>query len=114
MKNSILIVIVTILFSCSSQTERTSKGIISSDEMVKILTDRQLLVSELNTFQYQGNFSENHIDSLLASCYVKLDYTDQEFKTSWDYYTTDGSEELLLIYDKVLQELQLLEEKSKN
>ena len=59
-------------------------------------------------------FSENHIDSLLASCYVKLDYTDQEFKTSWDYYTTDGSEELLLIYDKVLQELQLLEEKSKN
>lgn len=114
MKNSILIVIVTILFSCSSQPERKSKGIISSVDMVKILTNRQLVISELNTFQYQGIFSENHIDSLLASSYVNLGYTDQEFNTSWDYYTTDGSEDLLLIYDKVLQELQLLEEKSKN
>jgi hypothetical protein len=114
MKNLILIVVVTILFSCSNPVEFNSKGVISADEMVKILTSRQLVVSELNTFQYQGSFSENHVDSLLASSYVSLGYSEEDFKTSWDYYTSNGSEDLLLIYDKVLQELQLLEEKSKN
>ena len=57
MKNLILIVVVTILFSCSNAVEFNSKGVISADEMVKILTSRQLVVSELNTFQYQGSFS---------------------------------------------------------
>ena len=41
------------------------------------------------------------------------DYSEDDFDKSWNYYTTDANEELLVIYDNVLQELQLLEEKSK-
>jgi hypothetical protein len=43
-----------------------------------------------------------------------LGYSEDDFDDSWNYYTTDANEELLIIYDNVLQELQLLEEKSKN
>jgi len=114
MKNLFFIIVIVLIHSCSEQAQNNKKGVISSEDMVTILTNRQLVVSELNTFQYQGNFSEKNIDSLLASSYVDLGYTDADFKTSWSYYTTAGSEDLLLIYDKVLQELQLLEEKSKN
>ena len=83
--------------------------------MVTILTKRQLIVSEFNTFQYQGDFSKANIDSLMSDCYLSLGYSEDDFDKSWNYYTTsDANEELLVIYDKVLQELQLLEEKSKN
>ena len=82
--------------------------------MIEILTNRQLIVSEFNTFQYQGSFTEFHVDSLLSSTYQQLGYSDDDFKMSWDYYTTKENQELLLIYDKVLQELQQLEVQSKN
>ena len=82
--------------------------------MVKILTSRHLTVSELNTFQYQGDFSEFHVDSLLSSSYLELGYSEYDFKKSWDYYTSNDNQELLAIYDKVLQEIQLMEEQAKN
>ena len=50
----------------------------------------------------------------MSDCYLSLGYSEDDFDKSWNYYTTYANEELLVIYDKVLQELQLLEEKSKN
>ena len=50
----------------------------------------------------------------MSDCYLSLGYSEDDFDKSWNYYTSDANEELLVIYDKVLQELQLLEEKSKN
>ena len=103
-----------VIQSCSDGSKLKRTDVISSDDMVTILTQRQLIVSELNTFQYQGYFSKFHVDSLMSDCYLSLGYSEDDFDKSWNYYTTDANEELLVIYDKVLQELQLLEEKSKN
>ena len=114
MKNTLLIIFIAVIQSCSNDTKLKRTDIISSDDMVTILTKRQLIVSELNTFQYQGDFSQIHIDSLISDCFLSLGYSEDDFDISWNYYTTDANEELLLIYDKVLQELQILEEKSKD
>ena len=114
MKNSFLIILIAVIQSCSNGSKLKRTDVISSDDMVTILTQRQLIVSEFNTFQYQGDFSKFHVDSLMSDSYLSLGYSEDDFDKSWNYYTTDANEELLVIYDKVLQELQLLEEKSKN
>lgn len=100
--------------ACSSPEVIRKKAIIPSDEMVKILTQRQLIVSEFNTFQYQGNFSQANIDSLLSICHTELGYSDQDFESSWQFYTSEGNDELMKIYENVLQELQLMQEQAKN
>ena len=114
MKNFLLIIFIVVIQSCSDGSKLKRTDVISSDDMVTILTRRQLIVSELNTFQYKGNFSKFHLDSLMSDSYLSLSYSKDDFDKSWNYYTTDAHEELLVIYEKVLQELQLLEEKSKN
>ena len=100
--------------SCTNNSKLKRTDIISSDDMVKILTQRQIIISELNTLQYQGKFSKSHIDSLISDSYISLGYSEDNFDRSWNYYTYDANEELLLIYEMVLQELQVLNEKSKN
>ena len=50
----------------------------------------------------------------MSDCYISMRYSNEEFNKSWDYYTTDANDELLVIYDKVLQRLQLLEEETRN
>ena len=114
MKNTLLIIFIAVLQSCTNGTKFKKKEVISSDDMIIILTQRQLVVSELNTFQYQSYFSKFHVDSLMSDCYLSLGYSEEDFNRSWDYYTSEANDELLVIYDKVLQELQLLEEESKN
>ena len=82
--------------------------------MVDILCQRHILLSQINTFQYNGDFSNFHFDSLMSDCYISMGYSNEEFNKSWDYYTTDANDELLVIYDKVLLRLQLLEEETRN
>ena len=56
MKNILLIIFIVVIQSCSDGSKLKRTDVISSDDMVTILTQRQLIVSELNTFQYQGFF----------------------------------------------------------
>ena len=64
--------------------------------------------------EYWAQCSKFYVDSLMSDCYLSLGYSEDDFDKSWNYYITYANEELLVIFDKVLQELQLLEEKSKN
>ena len=114
MKNILLVIIILIIQSCTNGSKKSTKDIISSQDMIKILTQRHILVSEFNTFQYQGDTNKNHIDSLLSNCYLSLGYNDNDFDKSWNYYISDANEELLIIYDQVLQELEIIQQKSKN
>tara|TARA_B100000963_G_scaffold174812_1_gene152080 strand:- start:1786 stop:2130 length:345 start_codon:yes stop_codon:yes gene_type:complete len=114
MKNILLVIIILIIQSCTNGSNKSRKDIISSEDMIKILTQRHIVISELNTFQYEGDISENYIDSLLSNCYLSLGYSDNDFDKSWNYYISDDNVELLIIYDKVLQELEIVQQKSKN
>lgn len=107
-------IFILFLMACSNPKAISKKELISPDEMVIILTKRQLIVSEFNTFQYQGDFSQANIDSLLGLCHKELGYSDKDFENSWEFYTSSANDELMEIYDNVLQELQLLQEQSRN
>lgn len=113
MNNNLLIILIIVLQSCSNGS-KINTNVISSDDMVDILCQRHILLSQINTFQYNGDFSNFHFDSLMSDCYISMGYSNEEFNKSWDYYTTDANDELLVIYDKVLLRLQLLEEETRN
>ena len=113
MNNNLLIILIIVLQSCSNGS-KINTNVISSDDMVDILCQRHILLSQINTFQYNGDFSNFHFDSLMSDCYISMGYSNEDFNKSWDYYTTDANDELLVIYDKVLQRLQLLEEETRN
>ena len=113
MKNNLLIILIFVLQSCSNGS-KINTNVISSDDMVDILCQRHIILSQINTFQYNGNFSKFYLDSLMSDCYISKGYSSEEFNKSWDYYTTDANDELLAIYDKVLLRLQLLEEETSN
>tara|TARA_Y100000766_G_scaffold210636_1_gene182243 strand:- start:11921 stop:12262 length:342 start_codon:yes stop_codon:yes gene_type:complete len=113
MNNNLLIILIFVFQSCSNGS-KINTNVISSDDMVDILCQRHILLSQINTFQYDGDFSNFHLDSLMSDCYISMGYSNEEFNKSWDYYTTDANDELLVIYDKVLLRLQLLEEETRN
>ena len=113
MNNNLLIILIFVFQSCSNGS-KINTNVISSDDMVDILCQRHILLSQINTFQYDGDFSNFHLDSLMSDCYISMGYSNEEFNKSWDYYITDANDELLVIYDKVLLRLQLLEEETRN
>ena len=51
-------------------------------EACLVITDKHL--------QYDGDFSNFHLDSLMSDCYISMGYSNEEFNKSWDYYTTDA------------------------
>ena len=109
-----LLISLTFLFAfCTNNKQRTQVAI-GEEHMKEILKERQLLISTFNTYQYEGAISEEGIDSMLSSTYLKLGYTDEEFQSSWEYYLNEGNDELYNIYGNVLQEFELMREESRN
>ena len=43
-----------------------------------------------------------------------LGYTDDDFQKSWDYYLNQNSQDLLLMYENILQDFQLESDELKN
>ena len=74
--------------------------------MTNILKERHLIVSEIKTFQYEGELNDSIVDSLLSSIHKSMGYTNEDFQNSWEYYLNQSSEELLQIFDSVLINLE--------
>ena len=110
-----IIFVITILFiHCTNGASKKAENTIPASKMIKILKERQLIISKCNTYQYQAHFEQGQIDSLLKSTYIKLGYSDQDFQQSWDSYLNQGNQELHDIYDSILVQLQKLQEESRN
>ena len=103
-----------LLFAFCTNKEQSTQDSISTEDMKEILKERQMLLSTLNTYQYDGVISDEKIDSMLSSTYLKLGYTEEEFQSSWKYYLKDGKCELYDIYGNILQDFELMREESKN
>jgi hypothetical protein len=109
MKNY-LVIIIALLISCTSkEPEANPFQPLDNDKMISILVDRHLLLAEVSTFQYKKEFSFSSKDSILNAVILKHDVTVEEFEESWNYYLSDANEDLIGIYDKVIDQLKLLD-----
>jgi len=109
----LLIFAVLLLTFCAESVKQTSK-VIDEEQMKEILKERQLLISTFNTYQYEGAISEELIDSMLSSTYIKLGYSDEDFQNSWEFYINEGNKELYEIYGNIIQDFELMKEESMN
>lgn len=98
MKNSILILLVICIVSCTSNTIfKEPKDLISKDSMVLLLTDLYLATSAK---VYDNKFGDRKIDYTFL-VYEKYGIDSSRFKKSNYYYTTKIDE-----YEKIYKDVE--------
>ena len=108
--NKYFVILIGLLFACASNVQdENAIQHLDSDKMFSILLDRHLLIAEVSTFQYQEDFSFSSQDSILNAVILKHNVTIEEFEESWNYYLSDANTELIDIYNKVIDQLKLLD-----
>jgi uncharacterized protein YcfL len=98
MKNSIFLLIVILLASCTSNTIfKKPKDLISKDSMVLLLSD--LFIATSSKF-YENKYDERNIDYTFL-VYEKYGIDSTRFKRSNYYYTTK-----IDVYEKIYKEVE--------
>jgi uncharacterized protein YcfL len=98
MKNSIFLLIVILLASCTSNTIfKKPKDLISKDSMVLLLSD--LFIATSSKF-YENKYDERNIDYTFL-VYEKYGIDSARFKRSNYYYTTK-----IDVYEKIYKEVE--------
>ena len=106
--------IITLFFSfCGDPTELAEPPIPVVD-MQQILKKRQWFVASNNYSLVQTDTLHESTDSVLSVFHRSLGYTDDDYQKSWDYYLDQNSQDLLLMYENILQEFQLESDELKN
>lgn len=108
-----LLIPIVLFFSFCTEKVQKTEVVISVEDMKEILKERQLLISTFNTYQYEGAVSEDLIDSMLSSTYINLGFSEEDFQSSWEYYLKDGNKELHEIFGYIIQDIDLMKEKSR-
>ena len=97
------------IFSCRPKSE-TPEGILSKDEMAKILTEFYLKESKINSLQLA------HDSALVVFQYFKQQYVkennihDSTLDVSYQYYLA-RPKELSAVYDRIIDSLALREQR---
>lgn len=112
MNNQFLIICLFFSF-CSNPTTHKQPPIPAND-MKKILQERQWQVASINSYHHTEKLQIENVDSILSSIHTMRGYTDEEFQQSWDYYLHQNNNELITIYDEILQDLELARDTIKN
>ncbi len=112
MNNQFLIICLFFSF-CGNPTTHKQPPIPAND-MKKILQERQWQVASINSYHHTEKLQIENVDSILSSIHTMRGYTDEEFQQSWDYYLHQNNNELITIYDEILQDLELARDTIKN
>ncbi len=96
--------------SCvNSNLETNSEPKIDTDVMKQILLERHLLLAQITSFQYPDSLSNTIVDSLFNNICLKKGISKQEFDQSWKHYNTKEVDQLIKVYDSVIEELKVME-----
>jgi hypothetical protein len=77
--------------------------------MKQILLERHLLLAQITSFQYPDSLSNTIVDSLFNNICLKKGISKQEFDQSWKHYNTKEVDQLIKVYDSVIEELKVME-----
>ena len=115
-KNRLVIVffvVVTLLFSCNKKQKEIPAEIIQKDSMVNIIVDLHLADAILLNPLTQSKISDISSNRLYKTVLDKYNITRERFNKSIDYYAETPAV-LDSIYDKVIEQLSLIESKGYN
>ena len=82
---------------------------LDAEVLRKILVERHLLLAQITSFQYPDRLSNSLVDSLFHSICLKNGSSSEEFEQNWDYYNSHDLDQLIEVYDMVIEDLKILE-----
>jgi hypothetical protein len=114
MKKATFFLFPFFLFLISCQGEKTEKKVdkpayvIGEDKMVNIMVDMHIVETASNLKVFPPDSAQQLYQNAFASIYLTHEVTKAKFDSSLAYYATQ-TDEMNVIYDKVLEELSQLE-----
>ena len=104
------IVCMVFIFTCT-KVEQTPPGILSKEEMVKVLTEIYITEEKITRLSVPRDSSEKVFDKLKGKIFEKTGVPDSVFNRSFNYYM-DRPKEMELIYTALVDSLQLKEQRA--
>jgi hypothetical protein len=101
--------VVTALFSC--QKEKEPAGILSKEEMVRVMTEVYFLEERVTRMNLSPDSARNVFEIVSGRISEKTGIEDSVFRASFDYYM-DRPKEMELIYSALVDSLQLKEQRT--
>jgi hypothetical protein len=96
--------------SCVNRVENKSiESSLDAEVMRQILVERHLLLAQITSFQYPDSLSNSIVDSLFNAVCVKNGSSLDQFNQSWLYYNSQDINQLIKVYDLVIEDLKVLE-----
>lgn len=97
-----------LLAACQQKAETKPEYLLDEEQMVGVMVDMHLLETAQNLKVIEPDTSFAEYDSLFGSVFVSHGVTKADFDSSLYYYATN-TDEMHVIYDKVLERLSELE-----
>ena len=100
-----------LLFSCQNDEVKIPSDIIQPDEYALVLSDIHLLEAEVMDYRWPADSLRDYLDKNYQVIFTIHKTTPAQFKKSYDFYL-NHPEILKQIYEKVVEDLTLKEEKA--
>ena len=108
--NKSLIFILIVFCSCINKVDnKVIESSLDAEVMRQILVERHLLLAQITSFQYPDSLSNSIVDSLFNAVCVKNGSSLDQFNQSWLYYNSQDINQLIKVYDLVIEDLKVLE-----
>ncbi len=109
MRAWLLLFIPAVMFSsCAEQKERKPTYLLDEEKMVSVMVDLHLVETAHNLKVMENDTNNARYEQFMATVFVSNEVRKGQFDSSLFYYST-RTEEMNVIYDKVLERLSELE-----
>lgn len=106
-------ILLVLLFSCQETTEKKPDYLLDEDKMVSVMVDMHLVETAQNLKVIEPDSANLNYDRMFESIFVSHGVTKTAFDSSLYYYST-RTDDMNVIYDKVLEQLSELESEVKS
>lgn len=107
----IILIGVCLLFTSCKKEEKLPAGILTKEQMIKVLSEVYIAEEKVNRLGLNRDTSEKVFDYMEGKIYEKTGVSDSLFDISFDYYL-DRPKELEQIYTALVDTLQLKEQRA--
>lgn len=104
---------VILLASCEQKMPKRPSNVLDEDQMVSVMVDMHLVETAQNLKVIEPDSTNSEYNRLFESIFVSHGITKARFDSSLYYYSTQ-TDQMNVIYDKVLEELSELESQVKS
>ncbi|MFM9985767.1 MAG: DUF4296 domain-containing protein [Flavobacteriales bacterium] len=105
---ALILLTTSFVFSCSAPATSAPQNLIPGDKFVDVLTDVRLLEASYGTRVGRPDTIGKYMDTYYKMLFDKHGVLKDQFYSSYEYYLKDH-ENMLLMEDKVLEKLTLLQ-----